>query len=53
MKINVLLSDNSWHNLRPTRLAGIPVYYGEVLSEFADEWVELAHIRHRPGCDSQ
>jgi len=45
MKVNVLLSDTSWHNLRPARLAGIPVFYGEILSEFAEESVELAHIR--------
>lgn len=43
--LNVLLADSSWHNLRPARLAGIPVFYGEILSEFADESLELAHIR--------
>lgn len=45
MKLNVLLADSSWHNLREARLAGIPVFYGEILSEFAEESVELAHIR--------
>ena len=45
MKAKVLLSDSNWHNLRPARLAGIPVFYGDILSEFADESVELAHIR--------
>lgn len=45
MKTNVLLADSSWHNLREARLAGIPVFYGEILSEFAEESVELAHIR--------
>jgi NhaP-type Na+/H+ or K+/H+ antiporter len=45
MGINVLIADSSWHNLRPARLAGIPVFYGEILSEFAEESVELAHIR--------
>lgn len=45
MGVNVLLVDSSWHNLRPARLAGIPVFYGEILSEFAEESVELAHIR--------
>lgn len=45
MKLNVLLADTSWHNLREARLAGIPVFYGEILSEFAEESVELAHIR--------
>ena len=45
MGVNVLLADSSWHSLRPARLAGIPVFYGEILSEFAEESVELAHIR--------
>ena len=45
LKVNVLITDSSWHNLRPARLAGIPVFYGEILSEFAEESVELAHIR--------
>ncbi len=45
MDVNVLIADSSWHSLRPARLAGIPVFYGEILSEFAEESVELAHIR--------
>lgn len=45
MKVNVLLADTSWHNLREARLGGIPVFYGEILSEFAEESVELAHVR--------
>jgi NhaP-type Na+/H+ or K+/H+ antiporter len=45
MGLNVLVADSSWHNLRPARLAGLPVFYGEILSEFAEESVELAHIR--------
>jgi NhaP-type Na+/H+ or K+/H+ antiporter len=44
LDVNVLLADSSWHNLRPARLAGIPVFYGEILSEFAEESVELAHV---------
>ena len=43
--LNVLVADASWHNLRPARLAGIQVFYGEILSEFAEESLELAHIR--------
>lgn len=45
MDVNVLLADASWNNLRSARLAGIPVFYGEILSEFAEESLELAHIR--------
>jgi NhaP-type Na+/H+ or K+/H+ antiporter len=45
LKVNVLVSDSSWHNLRAARLAGVPVFYGDILSEFAEESVELAHVR--------
>ncbi len=45
MKIKVLVADNSWHNLRPARLAGLSVFYGEILSEFAEESVEISHIQ--------
>ncbi|MEL6870684.1 MAG: sodium:proton antiporter [Pseudomonadota bacterium] len=45
LDVNVLISDSSWHALRDARLAGIPVFYGEILSDFAEETVELAHVR--------
>jgi hypothetical protein len=45
LKVNVLVADSSWHNLRGARLAGVPVFYGDILSEFAEESVELAHVR--------
>ena len=44
LELPVLIADSSWHNLRPARLDGIPVFYGEILSDFADESVETAHI---------
>ncbi|MEM7281724.1 MAG: sodium:proton antiporter [Pseudomonadota bacterium] len=42
--LQVMIADSSWHNLRPARLDGVPVFYGEILSDFADESVETAHI---------
>jgi len=42
--VDVLIADTSWHNLRPARLAGVQVFYGEILSEFAEATVEIAHI---------
>lgn len=45
LKVKVLLADNSWHNLRPARLAGLSVFYGEILSEFAEESMEISHIQ--------
>lgn len=42
--VKVLMADSSWNNLRAARLAGIPVFYGEILSEFAEESVEITHV---------
>ena len=53
MKLKVLVADNSWHNLRPARLAGVSVFYGEILSEFAEESVEISHIQNGPGGNQQ
>jgi NhaP-type Na+/H+ or K+/H+ antiporter len=44
LDVKVLVADNSWHKLRAARLAGLKVFYGEILSEFADESVELGHV---------
>ncbi len=41
----VIIADRSWHNLRSARLAGLKVFYGEILSEFAEESVEVAHVQ--------
>lgn len=42
--IPVLIVDNSWHRLRVPRLAGVPVYYGELLSDSASEALELNDV---------
>ncbi|HBC57251.1 MAG TPA: sodium:proton exchanger, partial [Gammaproteobacteria bacterium] len=42
--INVLLIDSSWAQLKNARLAGIPVYYGEILSEASEETLDLVEI---------
>lgn len=44
LEIGVLLVDTSWHRLRQARLAGIPVYYGELLSESAEQSLELHDV---------
>ncbi len=44
LDIGVLLVDTSWHRLREARLAGIPVYYGELLSENAEQSLELNDV---------
>lgn len=40
----VIVCDQSWHRLRPVRLAGIPYFYGEILSETAEQNLDLADI---------
>lgn len=44
LEVPVLLADSAWHRLRPARLAGIPVYYGELLSEQAETSLELGEM---------
>lgn len=44
LDVGVLLVDTSWHRLREARLAGIPVYYGELLSENAEQSLELHDV---------
>ncbi|MGH8398038.1 MAG: cation:proton antiporter [Gammaproteobacteria bacterium] len=41
---NALVVDNSWHRLSGPRLAGIPAYYGEILSESAEASLELHDV---------
>ncbi len=41
-EVPVLLADNSWHRLRAARLAGVPAWFGELLSEEAEVSLETA-----------
>jgi len=43
-EIPVILTDPVWQNLRSARMAGIPVYHGNVLSEHADTYLDLNGI---------
>lgn len=40
--VDVIIADKNWHALRGARLADVPVYYGEVLSEETEYHLELA-----------
>lgn len=40
----VTIVDNSWHRLRNARLAGIKVYFGQILSESAEHSIEFNQI---------
>lgn len=44
IKIPVLLADSDWNRLKPARLAGIPVHFGEVLSESSEATLDLSEI---------
>ena len=44
LEVPVLLADVSWHRLRVARLSGIPVYFGELLSEQAESSLELGEM---------
>jgi NhaP-type Na+/H+ or K+/H+ antiporter len=41
LEVPVIVADNAWHRLRKARLAGVPVYFGELLSEHAESSLEL------------
>ncbi|HCB12239.1 MAG TPA: hypothetical protein DEP36_01515 [Gammaproteobacteria bacterium] len=43
-EIPVILADPVWQSLRSARMAGIPVYHGNVLSEHADTYLDLNGI---------
>jgi NhaP-type Na+/H+ or K+/H+ antiporter len=45
LEVPVLVADSAWHRLRHARLAGIPVYFGELLSEQAESSLELGEVR--------
>ena len=36
LEIPVTIVDGNWNHLKPARQAGVPAYYGEVLSEVAE-----------------
>ncbi len=40
----VLVVSDSWKNLQQSRLQGIPIHYGEILSESVEENLELADM---------
>jgi len=44
LEIPVILVDASWHRLRPARLAGIPIYFGQVVSASADEALDVSSM---------
>ena len=41
MEIPVMVADTSWRRLKPARLANLPTYYGEILSEVTEHHLDL------------
>lgn len=41
LEIPVMVADASWRRLKPARLADVPTYYGEILSEVTEHHVDL------------
>lgn len=43
-EVDVVLVDGVWRRLKQARLAEVPVYFGEILSEHAESWVETHRL---------
>ncbi len=41
MDVPVMVADASWRRLKPARLADVPTYYGEILSEVTEHHIDL------------
>ncbi|MEX6633857.1 cation:proton antiporter [Hyphococcus lacteus] len=41
MEVPVTVADTSWRRLKPVRLANVPTYYGEILSEVTEHHMDL------------
>lgn len=46
LEIDVLLVDGVYHSLKEARMQGIEVYYGEILSEHAEQALKTHHLNH-------
>ena len=46
LEVPVIVSDASWHHLRKARMSGVRVHHGQVLSEHAEETLELHELSH-------
>ena len=46
LKIDVIVADGSYNRLKPLRMDGINVFYGEILSEHAHHALDIEHLSH-------
>lgn len=42
--VKIMLSDSNWENVRSARMEGLPVYYGNPISDHADRHLDLVGI---------
>lgn len=46
LKVDVIVADGSYQRLKPLRMDGINVFYGEILSEHAHHTLDVEHLSH-------
>ncbi len=46
LEVDVVVTDGSYQRLKPIRMEGIKVYYGELLSEHAEHQLEYEHLSY-------
>ena len=44
--VNVTLADSNYDRLQPARMAGVPTYFGEVLSEDAEDEADVSRLNY-------
>lgn len=44
--IDVKISDGAWDRLKEARMAGVPVHYGEILSEESEHQLDVQNLSH-------
>ncbi len=46
LEVEVLISDGVWEDLKEARMAGLAIYYGEVLSEESEHGLDTQNLNH-------
>lgn len=46
LSTDVVVADGAYQRLKPIRMDGIPVFYGEILSEHAHHALDVEHLSH-------
>ena len=46
LSVDVVVSDGAYERLKPIRMDGTPVFYGEILSEHAHHALDIEHLSH-------